>query len=181
MKRLILISATVLIASSAFAQTKCVTAPVTIKGNQLTLTSSGDKSTTTNKVYVYYSRKHPKRHQHAYAITAIGDKYPSDPIMLRSDKEVSAIPESYNVSLGTPTGNMSVCPDSALTIDATINVEKVGTFTGNYPHSSDNNVYMKVTKREYKMAARKMRKIKRNEARIARRTGTAVEARSGRA
>ncbi|MDR3680361.1 MAG: hypothetical protein P4L41_10385 [Flavipsychrobacter sp.] len=182
MKRLIVISATFLATSSAFAQSRCVTAPINMTGSQVTLTSSGSKSVTKEQVYVYYSRRHHRRHDQEYPVSGISDRYPSMPILLRSEKDVKALPEAYNVTITTPQSNVAVCPDSTLNLAANINVEKVSSYTGNYPGTnSDNKVYNKVSKREYKMIARKMRKIKRNEDKIARRSGLTVEARSNRA
>ncbi len=179
MKRFFLFSATLLIGSAAFAQSKCVTAPVSITGNQVTLTSSGNKSVTNDEAYIYYSRKHHKKHEGMYTTSAINDKNPSRPMLLNSGTRVSALPESYNVSISTPQSNMAVCPDSVANLAVSINLEKESSYTGNYPNSSsDSKTYKKVTKRHYKMAARKMCKIKRNEAKIARKTGTTVEARS---
>ena len=182
MKRLILISASVLIASTSFAQSKCVTAPVTLTGSQVTLTSGGSKYTTNDQVYIYYCRKHHKRHEQPYAVAGINEKYPSWPLLVNSNKDVTALPETYNVTLTTPSNTVSVCPDSTLELTANINVEKTSSYTGNYPNSnSDSKVYKKVSKREFKMAARKMRKIKRQEAKIARRTGMKVEVREPKA
>ena len=184
MKRFFLISATFLVGSSAFAQStaKCVTAPVTVSGNQVTITSSGNKTVANTQMYVYYSRRHHKMHDQAFPIAAISDKYPSNPLLLSSGVLVNTVPESYSLSLSTPQSNVAVCPDSAMNVEATINLEKVSSYTGNYPGtSSDNKTYKRVTKHEYKVAARKMRKIRRNEAKVARRTGTTVEARSANA
>lgn len=184
MKRLILISASLVIASSAFAQSKqrCVTAPVSVNGDKVTLTSSGSKSTTKKQVYVYYDRKHHKKHDQAYPVAAISDKYPSDPLLMTSDKTVKALPETYNVSLSTPQPNVSVCPDTALNVTANINLEKVSSYTGNYPDYTDDKVYKKVSKRDYKVAARKMRKIHRKEEKVARKSGvSSVTVRSDKA
>ena len=178
MKRLILISASALLVSSAFAQSKCVTGQVNVTGTQATITTSGDKSVTNEKEYVYYCRKHHKKHAQEYTVAGITDKWPSRPLLLDADKKVAAVPERYNVTLSTP-GNVTVCPDSAASVNATINVEKVSSYTGNYP-DKDNPTYKKVTKHHYKLAARKMRKIERNEQKVARRTGSPVEAHSER-
>ncbi len=183
MKRLFFISASLLVGSAAFAQSqRCVTAPVTVTGNQLTLTSSGDKAVNTDKVYIYYAHKHHRKHWQEYPITAITDKYPSKPVMLSTTTEFKAVPETYNVSVTTPQSNVSVCADEATTVTANINVEKVSSFTGNYPNGGDDNVvYKRVSKHQYKMAARKIRKVKKNEWKIARKTNMPVEAKSNRA
>ena len=182
MKRLILISASIFFASASFAQSRCITAPVNITGNQVTLTSSGNKSITSDQTYIYYSRRHPRRRHKDYIIAGINDKYPSAPILLSANKKVMAMPETYNVTLNTPQSTVSVCPDSTVNVAANINVEKVSAYTGNYPGSTgDNKTYKKVSKHDYKMVARKMRKIRRNEERVARKSGMAVEAASGKA
>ena len=180
MKRLLLIPASFIIATSAMAQSKCVTAPVSITGTPVTITSSGDKSITNDKVYIYYARKHAKKHE-AYNLP-VADQHPSMPLRMSNEKVVQAVPETYNVSLTTPQSNVAVCPDSALNVAANIDLEKVSSYTGNYPGSNgDKNEYKKVTRHQYKMAARKMRKVKRNEEKIARKTGMSVEARSDKA
>jgi len=182
MKRLFLISASALLVSSAFAQSQqCVTGQVNVTGNQVTITSSGAKSVTKEEQYIYYCRKHHKKHDQEYAVAGIKDKWPSHPLLMNEKKDVSAVPESYSVSLSTP-GNVSICPDSAANVNATINVEKISSYTGNYPGAvTDNASYKRVSKHHYKVAARKMRKIKRNEERVARKTGNRVEARSDKA
>ena len=178
MKRLFLISASVLLASSAIAQSSCVAGQVNLTANQVTITSSGDKRVTNEQQYIYYCRRHHKKHDHEYSVAGIKDKWPSRPLLLNADKKVVALPETYNVTLNTP-GNVAICPDSAANVDATINVEKVASYTGNYPGgTTDNANYKKVSKHHYKVAARKMRKIKRNEEKVARKTGNTVEAHS---
>ncbi len=178
MKQLILISASLVLASSAFAQSKCVTAPVQVSGEQVSITTSGAKSVTKKQTYIYYDRKHHNKHDQAYPVAAIGAKYPSDPLLMTSGKTVKAVPESYNVSLSTPQSNTTICPDTTNMVNATINLEKVSSYTGNYPDYTDDKVYKQVSKREYKMANRKMRKIHRKEEKVARKAGTDVSVRS---
>jgi hypothetical protein len=180
MKRLFLISASLVIASSAFAQSQgCTTAPVSVTGSQVTLTSDG--GTVMNKqMYIYYERRH-HRHQQPDMVAGINDQYPSTPILLNNRKIANTAPTVYNVSLSTPESNVTICRDSALNITANINVEKVSSYTGNYPGSTgDDKEYTKVRKHTYKVAARKMRKIERNEEKLARKTGTTVEVKSDR-
>jgi len=178
MKRLFLISASILLVSTTFAQTQCVSGQVNVTANQVTITSSGDKSVTNETQYIYYCRRHHKKHDQEYAVAGIKDKWPSHPLLLNANKKVSAVPESYNVTLSTP-GNVSVCPDSAANVAVTVNVEKVSSYTGNYPGTTaDDASYKKVSKHHYKVAARKMRKIERNEEKVAKRTGNTVEAHS---
>jgi len=183
MKRLILISASFLIVSAAFAQSRrCVTTSANVTGDQATITSSGAKSVTENETYIYYERRHHRRHEQANTVAAIPDKYPSQPLMLNSSKSVKAMSEAYNVSLSTPESNVSVCPDSTLNLSANINVEKVSSYTGNYPNSmNDNKEYKKVPKKDYKMAMRKKRQIERKEAKIVRKTHTYVDVKSNNA
>ncbi len=178
MKRIFLISASALLVSSAFAQAPCVSGQVNLTANQVTITSSGDKSVNNEKQYIYYSRRHHKKHEHEYAVAGISDKWPSRPLLLNASTKVVALPETYSVNLSAP-GSVTVCPDSTANVAATIAVEKVSSFTGNYPAgATDNSSYKKVSKHHYKVAVRKMRKIKRNEERVARKTGHAVEAHS---
>lgn len=179
MKQLILISASFILGSAAFAQNKCVNAPLNVTGNQVTLTSSGAKSVTKQATYVYYDRRrHHRKHDRSYPVAGINVKYPSNPVMLNQGKEVKAVPETYNVSLNTPESNVSVCPDSTLNLNANINVEKVSSYTGNYPDYRDDKTYKQVSKRNYKMAMRKKRKIERKEEKVARKAGAPVDVRS---
>lgn len=178
MKRLILISASLVLASSAFAQSKCVSAPVQVSGEQVSITTSGAKSVTKKQTYIYYDRKHHHKNDQAYPVAAIGVKYPSEPLMMTSRKDAKAVPETYNVSLTTPQSNATICPDTTNMVNANINLEKVSSYTGNYPDYTDDKVYKQVSKREYKMAERKMRKIHRKEEKVARRAGTGVSVRS---
>ncbi len=181
MKRLFLIPVALLFASSAFAQSRCITTPVSVTGNRVTLTSSGAKSVTNNETYVYYERNCHRRRHHSQTIptaTASMDAYSSKPLLLNSVKNVRAIPESYNVSLSTPQSNVAVCHDSTLNLTADINMERVASYTGNYPDSHTDKEYKKVSKRDYKMARRKMAKIERKEARVARKSHSDVDVRS---
>lgn len=161
---------------AATGKTACINAPVNLTGDmkEVTLSSSGQKVTTTDNVYVYYSHKHHKKHATAHPIAEIPDAYPSTPILLSSTKKVDVVPETYKVSVNTPDNTVNVCPDSTLNITANINVEKTSSYTGNYPDKTDKE-YKKVSKHEYKMIARKMRRIERKEERIARRTGMNVD------
>ena len=157
-------------------RTACITAPVKLTTDQqITLPASDQKITTDNKTYVYYERKHHKRHDAAYPIADISDKYPSRPIMISDEKDADVMPVTYNVTLSTPENTVSVCPNNTLNINANVNVERVASYTGNYPTSGDHKQYKKIKKRAYKMVARKMRRIKRKEEKIARRTKTTVD------
>lgn len=181
MKRLFLISASLMMGSAAFAQSSqsnCVTAPVSLNGSQITLTTSGEKTVSKNETLLYYTRRHARHHEQAYPIAGIDQKYPSRPVVVSNVKTVAAMPETYNVTLSTPQNNVSVCNDAPLNLAANINVEKVSSYTGNYPDKSENKTYKQVSKHHYKMAARKIRKVKKNEDKIARKTGLNVEAKS---
>jgi hypothetical protein len=179
MKRLFLISASLIIASSAFGQ-KCVTAPVSISGGQTSITTTGAKSVTKEKQYVYFERKH-RRHEAPYRKDGIDNNYPSTPLFLSSEKQVNPVAETYNVSLSTPESNVSVCPDSAFQLTANINVEKVSSYTGNYPDYTDNKMYKRISKHHYKMAERKLRKIKRDERKVQDLSGQSVDIRTDKA
>ncbi len=179
MKRLVLISACIVAASGAFAQAQCVKTEVSLTGNQMTLTTSGAKTTTSRETYVYYEKKRHRKHDKLYAVPgSTANRYPSKPLMLNNSMDVSPVPEQYNVSVSAPQGPVTACPDSALDVAATLSVERVASYTGNYPGTKDEPVYRKVSKRQYKMAARKKRKIERKEAKIARRAHVNVEVKS---
>jgi len=178
MKKLILVSACVAATYGAFAQAECVRTAATISGNQMTLTTSGAKSTTTRPAYVYYERKLRKRDER-YAVPGVAaDRYASEPLLLNATQEVVAVPEKYNVSVAQPLQNATACADSAMVVDATLKVERVVSFTGNYPASRNEPTYREVSKRQYKMAARKKRKIERKQEKIARRAEVKVDVRS---
>ena len=156
-------------------KTACINVPVNITGDMkdVTLNSSGQKTTTTNNVFVYYHRKRHKKNAVEHPIAAISDPYPSDPVLLRTTAEVQSVPETYKVSVSSPVNTAYVCPDYTLNLTASINVEKTSEYAGYYPSKSKNE-YKEVSKRAYRMAARKMRKIERKENKIARRTGVTV-------
>ncbi|MDR3680362.1 MAG: hypothetical protein P4L41_10390 [Flavipsychrobacter sp.] len=159
--------------------TACLTVPVTVTADmqQITLNSSGTKVTTNDEVFVYYSRRHHRRHEQAFPVADISDKYPSTPLMVSDTKDVNVMPETYNVTLSTPNNTVSACPETTLNVAANVNVEKTSAYTGNYPNS-DHKTYKKVSKHEYKMIARRMRRIHRKEDRIAHKTGMAVDVRT---
>jgi len=181
MKRLIVIGIFVAATSHAFAQQKCVKTAVNLSGNQLTLTTSGAKSTTSRENYVYYERKHHRKHDKAYPIAGVAYKYPSKPILLNSSVDVRPVPEKYNVSVALPEPNMTACADSATDLTASLNVERVASYTGNYLNLAPEKNYQKVSKRHYKIAMRQKRKIERKEEKIARRTHVGVEVKSTKA
>ena len=141
---------------------------------QINLSNSGSKVSTKEQVYVYYERKHHRKHDQPYAVAGISDKYPSNPIMISNTKNEDIVPETYNVTLSSPATTVSACPDSTLNLTANINVEKASSYTGNYPNK-DHKEYKKVSKREYRMIARRMRRIERKENKIARKTGVPVD------
>ncbi len=158
-------------------KTACISVPVQVTPDQkqVNLQSSGSETTTENKVFVYYSRRHHRRGQPAYPVAGLDVKYPSKPIKVDADKEMDVVPETYTVTLSSPETSVTACPDSTLNLTASINVEKTSTYTGNYPND-DHKVYKKVSKRHYMMIARKMRKAERKANKIARRTGVPVDA-----
>ncbi len=178
MKRLVLISACLAAASFTFAQQQCVKTAVSLSGDKVTLTTSGAKSETARQNFVYYEKKRLRKHDSAITLPGVAAQYPSEPLMLSDEKDVKPVPEKYNVSVGLPQRSMEACPDSSVTLSTSLNVERVSDFTGNYPGSTTEPSYTKVTKHQYKMAARKKRKIERKEEKIARKAEVNVEVRS---
>ncbi len=157
--------------------TACITVPVSLTPDmkQVSLPASGTKVTTSNETYVYYTRKHHKKHDAAYPVAGIGDKYPSKPVRINAATNENIVPETYTVSVSGPQRSVYACNDKTLDLTANINLEKTSTYTGNYPNSnSDNKTYKKVSKRNYKMIARRMRRIERKENKIAHKTGVPV-------
>ena len=59
--------------------TACVNVPVKVNPDmdQVTLPASGTVVTDKNETFVYYSRRHHRRHETAYPVAGISDKYPS--------------------------------------------------------------------------------------------------------
>lgn len=161
------------------AKTACVNVPVNLKPdmNQVTLPSSGTKVTTKDKVFVYYERKHHRKHDQAYPVAGLNAKYPSSPIMVSSEKDEQIMPETYTVSLTSPESSVTACADSTLNLTANINVEKTSSYTGNYPNDNQKE-YKKVSKHHYRQIARRMRRIHRKEEKIARKTGVPVDVRT---
>ena len=85
------------------------------------------------------------------------------------------MPQTYSVSLNSQQNNtVTACAGTTLDITANVNLERVSSYTGNYPNQ-DNKTYKKVHKRTYKMIVRRMRRIHRKEDKIARRTGVPVD------
>lgn len=183
MKRLILMTACVAVASSTFAQEaeNCVKTSVNLTGNQLTLQTSGASTTTTQQNYVFYERKRLRKRDMSYNLPGVVAEHPSKPLMLNDKKDVSPVPEKYNVSVAVPEANHAACEDSAMNVTAMLSVERVASYTGNYPAEKNNAHYKQVKKRHYKMAARKLRKIERKQDKIARKTNVQVEVKSTKA
>lgn len=162
-------------------RTACVNVPVSVTPDmkQLSLPNSGTVVTDKNETFVYYSRKHHRRHETANTVTGINDRYPSHLVRIDAEKDMKVIPQTYTVSLNSQQNNtVTACPDSTLNLTAAINLEKVSSYTGNYP-DQDNKNYKKVSKHTYKMVAKRMRRIERKENKIARRTGVAVDVSTG--
>ncbi|GAA4464456.1 hypothetical protein GCM10023093_14830 [Nemorincola caseinilytica] len=177
MKRLILISACFAATVHAYAQSECVKTAVNMTGQQKTLTTSGAKSVTSRQTFVYYERKRLRKNDSAYALPGVAAQYPSEPLLLNSSKDVAPVEEKYNVSVTLPERTLTACPDSVMNVAANLNIERIASYTGNYPEHYAPQ-YHKVSKRSYKVAARKMRKIERKQEKIARRAEVNVETRS---
>ncbi len=158
------------------AGTACLNVPVEVKPDvsQLTLPASGSKVTTQNKTFVYYARKRHKKNDPQFPVAGLNEQYPSDPVQIKEWKDITIRPETYTVSMGSTNTNVAACLDRTVSLTANVNVEKTSTYTGNYPQS-DHVTYHKVSKRDYKMIARKMRNAERKADKIAKRTGQPVE------
>ncbi len=157
------------------ARTACINVPVDVKPdvNQITLPASGSKVTTENKTYVYYARKRHKKDDQAFPVAGLNAEYPSEPLEVRMDKNMSIRPETYTVSVGNASNDVTACLNRTVELTANVNVEKTSTYTGDYPNNTHAN-YQEVSKRHYKMIARKMRNAERKANKIARRTGQPV-------
>jgi hypothetical protein len=157
----------------------CITVPVSVTPdmNQVSLPASGTKVTTSNETYVYYSRKRHMKHDAAYPVAGIGDKYPSKPLRISAATSEQIVPETYTVNATGAQTSVYACTDKTLNLTANIDLEKTSSYTGNYP-KSDNKTYKKVSKRHYKMIARRTRRIERKENKIARKTGVPVDVRT---
>ena len=158
------------------ASTACINVPVQVTPDmsQINLPASGTEVTANDKVFVYYARKHRRKHQADYATTGIPERYPSKPVMVNSKKDETVQPVTYTVSLSNPQNTISACQDAQLNLTANINVEKTSTYTGNYPNDGQ-NTYKRVSKHHYKMIARKLRKADRKANRIAKKTNEPVD------
>jgi hypothetical protein len=165
---------------SAMQRTACLDVPVSLTADTKEVTLEGaPPSATTEKVYVYYDRRH-RKHNLAPEFADLNDPRASTPILVNTDKNVQPVPQSYKVSVNTPEDNVRVCPDVPLNVQANINVEKESEYTGYYPAAAK-NTYKLVSRRVYRITARKMRKAERKEARVARLTKMPVNSHEGRA
>jgi len=178
MKQLMLISVCIAASLWTSAQEQCVKSVVNLKGDQVTLTTSGEKNATLQQNFVYYERKRQRKNDESYSIPKATASNPSKPLLLSTKRDVTAVPEKYRVSVSTPQKNMTACPDSESNLATTLKVERLATFTGNYPGTKVDPRYEEISKRHYKMAARKIRKIERKEEKIARRTEVNVGVKS---
>jgi hypothetical protein len=165
---------------SAVQRTACLDVPVTLTADTKEVTLEGaPPSTTTEKVYVYYDRRHRKRNL-APEFADLNDPRASNPILVNTEKNIQPVPQSYKITVNTPEDNVRVCPDVSLNVQANINVEKESEYTGYYP-AATKNTYKLVSKRVYRIAARKLRKAERKEARVAHLTKMPVNSHEGRA
>jgi len=159
--------------TSAPKQTACVTAPLNLENNTKEVTLGGDAiSTSSSATYVYYHKRH-RHHALAPEFAALNDPTASTPVLLSTSKSVSAVPQTYKVTVSTENNNIQVCEDQPLDLSANINIEKSSEFTGNYPSSNRN--YKEVSKHAYKRIARKMRHAEKKEKKVARLTGEEIK------
>lgn len=159
---------------TAAQRTACLNVPVTLTADTKEVTLQGaPPSTTTDKVYVYYHRRH-RRRALAPEFADLTDSRASNPILLSTTKDMQAVPQSYKVTVNTTENSVKACPDQMLTIPANINVEKESEYTGYYPAAAK-STYKLVSRRVYRRTERKMRKAERKEAKVARLTGVTVK------
>lgn len=158
-------------------RTACVNVPVQVTPdvNQITLPASGSKVTTDNRTFVYYTRKRHKKSDKAYPVAGLNEQYPSKPLEITETKDMSIRPETYTVSLNSNQSNVTACANTTLNLPANVDVEKTSTYTGNYPQNDNHANYQKVSKRHYKMIARKMHNAERKANKIAKKTKQPVD------
>jgi len=165
---------------NATQRTACIDVPVSLSADTKEVTLEGaPPSTTTEKVYVYYDRRHRRRNL-APEFADLNDPKASNPVLVSTTKDIQSVPQSYKLTVNTPENNVQVCPDVPLTVQANINVEKESEYTGYYPAAAK-NTYKLVSRRVYRKTARKMRKAERKEERVARMTGMPVNSHEGKA
>ncbi len=159
--------------SGAAKTTACVTVPVNLISDthEVTLDNRNAVKTTTENVYIYYSRRKRERPL-APEFADLKDPKASNPVLLSTNKNVEVIPQSYKVTISTPNSRILVCEDKPLDLTANVNVEKTGSYTGYYPSSTKK--YKEVSKRTYKKAARKMCKAQKKQQKVAKLTGTTI-------
>jgi len=154
-------------------KTACLDVPVTLDADTKEVTlQAAAPSNTLNRTYVYYERKH-RRRPLSPEYSDLTDPRASNPVLIRTSKDMSPVPQTYKVSLNTSENRVKVCPDQTVSIPASINVEKESEYTGYYPAAKAN--YKLVSRRVYRKTERKMRKAERKEARVARMTGVTVK------
>lgn len=159
---------------SAAPKTACIDVPVNLTADTKEVTLQGAApSTTTDKVYVYYERRH-RRRPLAPEFADLTDSRASNPILLSTTKDMQAVPQSYKVSVTSNDNSVKACPDQPLNITANVNVEKESEYTGFYPAAAKAS-YKLVSRRTYRRTERKMRKAERKEEKVARMTGVTVK------
>ena len=158
-------------------KTACVSTSVNVTSHpkEITVGTTPD-AMVSDKTYVYYHVGKYRRHDSSYASPAIKDPTPSRPLLLSVTKRVEANPETYKVTVSTTPAdsNMNVCLGQPVDVPTDIDVEKISSFTGNYPDAAQQG-YKEVSKREYMRAERKMRKVEKKETKVSNITGVTVE------
>ena len=158
----------------AATTTACINVPVNLTGDdskEVTLDGAAVQN-TTDKVYVYYHKRHRRRALSSdYA--DLTDPKASTPILVSKTDKMSAVPQTYRVTVSTPDNSVQVCPDQTLDVATNINVEKESEYTGYYPKATSKN-YKLVSRRVYRKTLHKMRKARRKENRVSQLTGVEV-------
>src|SRR6202012_5623132 len=92
-------------------RTACIDVPVTLTADTKEVTLEGAAPSTTNtKTYVYYERRH-RRRALAPDFADLTDPRASNPILLSTEKDMQAVPQSYKVTVNSNEDHIKVCPD----------------------------------------------------------------------
>ncbi len=156
--------------------TACINVPVNLTGEEskeVTLDGAAIQ-TSTDKVYVYYHKRH-RRRPLSSDYSDLVDPKASTPILISKTDNMTAVPQTYRVTAATSDNSVQVCPDQTLNVATNVNVEKESEFTGYYPTKATNKNYKLVSRRVYRKTERKMRKARRREHRVSQLTGVDVK------
>jgi hypothetical protein len=150
-------------------KTACLDVPISLTGDNKEITLNTNTSSVTDNTFIYY---HRKKHRKIAGIVNkdIPDSNPSVPLLVNTKNRFDAGPQTFRVTVSTPDDHIKVCQDQTALVPANIDVERVSQYTGLYPKKN----YKLVSKRVYNRTARKLRKAKRKEDKIAALTGLTI-------